>query len=177
MSLEEALNHNTKAMYHLGELLKVRIAETPPPRKRRTKAQIEADKLKVEDDGDPVLAVLPGGKVVPLGGNEVPLPERPEPAAVPTTKPIEPDDDIMTKNISTAPSYDPSLEPVPVPTVEMLRAEASGVVELDSSEEQKGLAIAQGIITSLGCKMISEIRPEQRQEAIDLFRKAIKEYK
>ena len=71
--------------------------------------------------------------------------------------------------------------PVPPPAIEIsldeLRSEASAVVDLDSSEDQKGLAIAQKIITDAGYKKISDIPEKVRSSVVAAFKEAVRTWK
>ncbi|MCP4986232.1 MAG: hypothetical protein GY928_09250 [Colwellia sp.] len=119
---------------------------TKGPRKRRTKKQMEEEANSVESNPTMLPEIIPDE--IAEKHNDEPFADSPDP---------EPE---------TKEEY----------TVEQLRAEASAVVTLDPSEKQEGLKIAQKIITDLGYKMISEIKPEERSVAIALFKKAVANY-
>jgi hypothetical protein len=129
MSLEEAIRKNTEAILALTAKFGVVDEDevVKQKRKRRTKAEIAADKEAVNTHFKEARK------------KDIPLP--------------------------------------PPVTLDMLRAEASAVVELDNTEAQKGLVIAQKIITKAGYKKISDIPEDKRNEIVSEFREAVKSWK
>lgn len=120
-----------------------------PKRTRRTKAEIEAEKA--------------GANLDISTSREIDI-EPPAPPAAPVVNHT----DILDPARTTA-------TPAVVPTIEQVRAEAGAVVDLDSSQEQKGLAKAQEIIKGMGFATIADVPADRRQELINKFRQAVKD--
>jgi len=167
-SLITAVNKNTNAVddlmvvvMSLGSIETSSAPITPndtpveikPKRKRRTKAEIEADKVakegleNVANDKAPSLVddIPPAENVLSI-----------------LDEPIEVKEPVLVGKI---------------PTVEQVRAEASAVVDLDEgSKEKKGLAIALSLIASMGCKRISDIPEAGRQKFINACREEVRKW-